>query len=118
MHNMRSVTLALRVLFVPMAFVAAYELTHTNYVLNACPHGLGCNRFEGTRNGFACASTCEDAHAGAMTNMTNAGFPSCAGSAGPCSVEHWYVTIPCYYDEGSGQYCEEVQQDYGCFYCP
>jgi len=114
---MKGLVMALRCAFVPVALLATLTLTHTNYIVNACTHGGYCDSFENTRRALGCGATCADAQADASNQLANQGFPGCQGANGTCDVEHWYVSTDCYYDSGSGQYCEELSQDYGCWFC-
>jgi hypothetical protein len=115
--RMRMVLLLIRCAFVPVALLTTLELSRTNYVVQACAHGGYCDRYANTRSALGCGATCNEAAYNANNDLVNQGFPGCLGSNGTCDVEHSYVSTDCYYDASSGQYCEELSQEYGCWFC-
>lgn len=112
---MRLLLVAMRLAFVPMALLAIFELANTNYVVKACAHGGYCDSYSDTKSALVCADTCADAEYNANQQLQADGFPGCNGADGTCAVEHYTITIACYFN--GSQYCEELSQDYGCFFC-
>jgi hypothetical protein len=114
---MKYLMVIVRMAFVPIALLSVVQLAKTPYSLKACEHGAFCDSFAGTRDATGCGATCDDALSNAILNLNNEGFAACLGANGTCDVEHYTISDPCYFDDVSGQYCEQIEQDYGCFNC-